>query len=313
MAARCPAAALREARNRATSSDPAGAATASGSTSSSVVSSTITKRRPGAPDHGRGSRTHSNTGQVVKTRIRPTGWRRKTAAARSRSRGRCRPAATPSATVLQSWPHALSCNPHAANHNRLRHSPPRSRPMPRFCANLSMMFTEHPFLDRFAAAAEAGFTAVEFLFPYDHPAAEIRTPAEGQRGSSRCCSTCPPAIGRWASAAPPAFPAARQSSGTASNARWTMPPCSATAACTAWPACCPPEPPTATAASIYAANLAWACEQATAAGILDRHRADQPPRHAGLLPQHHRPCRRDRGGDRPRPPRRSCSTSITAK
>jgi hydroxypyruvate isomerase len=45
--------------------------------------------------------------------------------------------------------------------------------MPRFAANLSMMFTEHPFLDRFEAAAKAGFTAVEFLFPYDHPADEV--------------------------------------------------------------------------------------------------------------------------------------------
>ncbi|WP_295851606.1 2-oxo-tetronate isomerase [Tardiphaga sp.] len=41
--------------------------------------------------------------------------------------------------------------------------------MPRFAANLSMMFTEHPFLDRFDAAAKAGFSAVEFLFPYEHP------------------------------------------------------------------------------------------------------------------------------------------------
>ena len=41
--------------------------------------------------------------------------------------------------------------------------------MPRFAANLTMMFTEHVFLDRFAAAARAGFDAVEFLFPYDHP------------------------------------------------------------------------------------------------------------------------------------------------
>ena len=41
--------------------------------------------------------------------------------------------------------------------------------MPRFAANLSMMFTEWPFLDRFDAAAQAGFTAVEYLFPYDHP------------------------------------------------------------------------------------------------------------------------------------------------
>jgi hydroxypyruvate isomerase len=46
--------------------------------------------------------------------------------------------------------------------------------MPRFAANLSMMFNEVPFLDRFAAARAAGFEAVEFLFPYEHPAAEIR-------------------------------------------------------------------------------------------------------------------------------------------
>ncbi|KQT83014.1 2-oxo-tetronate isomerase [Methylobacterium sp. Leaf466] len=38
--------------------------------------------------------------------------------------------------------------------------------MPRFAANLTLMFTEHPFLDRFAAAAQAGFSAVECLFPY---------------------------------------------------------------------------------------------------------------------------------------------------
>ena len=42
--------------------------------------------------------------------------------------------------------------------------------MPRFAANLSLLFTELPFLDRFAAAAEAGFQGVEFLFPYDWPA-----------------------------------------------------------------------------------------------------------------------------------------------
>ena len=45
--------------------------------------------------------------------------------------------------------------------------------MPRFAANLSMMYTELGFLDRFAAAAKDGFKAVEFLFPYDYPAAEI--------------------------------------------------------------------------------------------------------------------------------------------
>jgi hydroxypyruvate isomerase len=35
--------------------------------------------------------------------------------------------------------------------------------MPRFAANLTMMFNEVPFLDRFEAAARAGFDAVEFL------------------------------------------------------------------------------------------------------------------------------------------------------
>ena len=39
--------------------------------------------------------------------------------------------------------------------------------MPRFAANLSMLFTEQPFLERFKAAAEAGFSAVEFMFPYE--------------------------------------------------------------------------------------------------------------------------------------------------
>jgi len=41
--------------------------------------------------------------------------------------------------------------------------------VPRFAANLTLMFNEWPFLDRFDAAAEAGFAAVEYLFPYDHP------------------------------------------------------------------------------------------------------------------------------------------------
>jgi hydroxypyruvate isomerase len=45
--------------------------------------------------------------------------------------------------------------------------------MPRFAANLSMLWTELPFLDRFAAAARAGFDAVEFLFPYAHEPARL--------------------------------------------------------------------------------------------------------------------------------------------
>ena len=45
--------------------------------------------------------------------------------------------------------------------------------MPRFAANISMMFNEVPFLERFARARACGFDGVEFLFPYEHPAADI--------------------------------------------------------------------------------------------------------------------------------------------
>jgi len=46
--------------------------------------------------------------------------------------------------------------------------------MPRFAANLSMMYPDLPFLDRFEAAAKDGFTAVEYLFPYAFPHPELK-------------------------------------------------------------------------------------------------------------------------------------------
>lgn len=46
--------------------------------------------------------------------------------------------------------------------------------MPRLAANLSMLFGEVPFLDRFAAAAKAGFAAVELQFPYEYPLDDLR-------------------------------------------------------------------------------------------------------------------------------------------
>ncbi|WP_445004593.1 hydroxypyruvate isomerase [Halomonas mongoliensis] len=46
--------------------------------------------------------------------------------------------------------------------------------MPKFAANLSMLFTEVEFLDRFEAAAKAGFKGVEYLFPYDYPAESLK-------------------------------------------------------------------------------------------------------------------------------------------
>ena len=45
--------------------------------------------------------------------------------------------------------------------------------MPKFAANLTMMFNEVEFLDRFEAAARAGFKGVEYLFPYDYDKGQL--------------------------------------------------------------------------------------------------------------------------------------------
>ena len=103
--------------------------------------------------------------------------------------------------------------------------------VPRLAANLSMMYTEHPFLERFAAAARDGFQAVEFLFPYEHPAAEIRARLD-THGPRRRCSTRRPATGRPASAASPRCPVGRTSSGAGWTRRWNTPRGWAIAACT---------------------------------------------------------------------------------
>ncbi len=63
--------------------------------------------------------------------------------------------------------------------------------MPKFAANLSMMFNEVPFLDRFEAAAKAGFKGVEFLFPYEHRPEEIAARLKGN-GLSLVLFNLPP-------------------------------------------------------------------------------------------------------------------------
>jgi len=67
--------------------------------------------------------------------------------------------------------------------------------MPNFAANLSMMFQDIGFLDRFDAAARAGFKGVEFLFPYDHPAEAIAERLERNSLSLALFNTVP---GDWA-------------------------------------------------------------------------------------------------------------------
>ena len=67
--------------------------------------------------------------------------------------------------------------------------------MPRFAANLSMLYPQHDFLARFGAAASDGFEAVEYLFPYDFTAAEIKLRLEGF-GLTQALFNAPP--GDWA-------------------------------------------------------------------------------------------------------------------
>jgi len=67
--------------------------------------------------------------------------------------------------------------------------------MPRFAANLSMLYPEHEFLDRFAAAAADGFQAVEFLFPYDYSAQDLRQRLD-DNGLVQAMFNAPP--GDWA-------------------------------------------------------------------------------------------------------------------
>jgi len=67
--------------------------------------------------------------------------------------------------------------------------------MPRFAANLSMMYNEVPFLERFAAAAADGFEAVEYLFPYEYPPEEIAARLQAH-GLVQALFNLPP--GDWA-------------------------------------------------------------------------------------------------------------------
>jgi len=63
--------------------------------------------------------------------------------------------------------------------------------MPRFAANLAYLFTEHPPLERFAAAAAAGFSAVELLFPYDLSPAAVKAEL-GRHGLTQLGINTPP-------------------------------------------------------------------------------------------------------------------------
>jgi hydroxypyruvate isomerase len=138
--------------------------------------------------------------------------------------------------------------------------------MPRFAANLTMMYPEHAFLDRFAAAAADGFVAVEYLFPYDWPAERLAAAlaehrlqqvlfnvaqgdfAAGERG----IAALPGREGEFRSAVDRGLDYAAALSCPRLHAMAGLAP--------------HPEHRAAMGAT-YVANLAWAAERAAAAGV----------------------------------------------
>jgi hydroxypyruvate isomerase len=93
--------------------------------------------------------------------------------------------------------------------------------MPKFAANLTMLFTEVDFLDRFEAAAKAGFKGVEYLFPYPYPK-EALAERLARCGLTQVLHNLP--AGDWAKggAESPACQAGKRSSATASSQRLAM-------------------------------------------------------------------------------------------
>jgi hydroxypyruvate isomerase len=138
--------------------------------------------------------------------------------------------------------------------------------MPQFAANLSLMFTEVPFLDRFARARACGFQAVEFLFPYEYPAAEIATRLH-DNGLRQVLFNAPP--GDWAQGERglAALP------GRQAEFRDGVKQALDYAAALACPrlhlmaGLAPAGLARDTLLSVYAANLAWGAEECAKAGV----------------------------------------------
>src|SRR5438094_2377877 len=138
--------------------------------------------------------------------------------------------------------------------------------MPRFSAHLGFLFPALPFLDRFDAAARAGFTAVEFASPYEYAAAELRSrlnaaglsqvlinsPAGNRAAGERGFACLPGREGTFKDGVAQALDYAVALDCKLVHVMAGVPPA---------------DLPYDTALALYAANLAWAGERALSAGV----------------------------------------------
>jgi hydroxypyruvate isomerase len=138
--------------------------------------------------------------------------------------------------------------------------------MLRFCANLGFLFPELPFLDRFAAAAQAGFAGVEYASPYEYGVAELRSrlrdngltqvlinsPAGNRAAGERGFACLPEREAQFRDGVAQALDYAGALDCRLVHVMAGVPPA---------------DLPYETALALYAANLAWAAERAVAAGV----------------------------------------------
>ncbi|MGE5271332.1 MAG: 2-oxo-tetronate isomerase [Thiohalocapsa sp.] len=138
--------------------------------------------------------------------------------------------------------------------------------MPRFAANLGFLFAELPFLERFAAAAKAGFEAVEYASPYEYPASELRarladnglqqvlinSPAGDRSKGERGFACLPGREATFRDSVEQALDYAVQLGSPCVHVMGGVPSA---------------ETPYDTALALYAANLAWAGERGLKAGV----------------------------------------------
>ena len=139
--------------------------------------------------------------------------------------------------------------------------------MPRFCANIGFLFPELPFLDRFEAAAKAGFAGVEFASPYEYTAAELRSrlnasgvqlvlinsPAGDRAKGERGFACLPGREGIFRDGVEQALDYATSLDCKLIHLMAGAPPA---------------DLPYETALALYAVNLAWAAERAQKAGVI---------------------------------------------